>query len=73
MKYLIDLGNRYMKQSNWRDLALIKLCLFSIGILVCSLLSGSAKEIAVWIAIVVFIFTYIPLMVKFFWIMKKGK
>ena len=31
MKKLFDLGNRYARESTWKDFALVKLCLFSMG------------------------------------------
>lgn len=34
MLKLLEIGNAYVRQSDWKDLALVKLCLFSMGILV---------------------------------------
>jgi len=34
MLKLFEIGNVYVRQSDWKDLALVKLCLFSMGILV---------------------------------------
>ena len=33
MLKLFEIGNAYIKQSDWKDLALVKACLFSMGIL----------------------------------------
>ena len=33
MKKLFDYAAKYLERSDWKDLAMIKLCLFSIGIL----------------------------------------
>lgn len=34
MKKLFELGNQYVKESDWKDLALIKCCLCSMGIII---------------------------------------
>lgn len=65
MKNLFAIADEYLRQSDWRDLALIKFCLFSMGVCrrACSqkqkkagCLSGR-RDFAV---------TYLPLMAKFF-------
>lgn len=33
MKKLFDLGNQYLKESDWKDLALIKFCLCAMGMI----------------------------------------
>ena len=32
MKYLLNLGNIYAENSTWKDFALLKFCLFSMGL-----------------------------------------
>ena len=66
MKWLFDAADRYVAQSNWKDLALVKFCLCAIGVIIGVLLPVSAKKTAFWIALLVFIVTYIVLMTKFF-------
>lgn len=34
MKQLFDYADKYIKQSTWKDFALLKFCLFAMGILV---------------------------------------
>ena len=34
MKKLIELGNLYASKSDWKDFALVKFCLFSMGLLI---------------------------------------
>ncbi len=65
MKKLFDYATAYAKQSSWKDFALIKFCLCAIGIIIGVLLPKSVMKPALIIAGVVFIITYIPLMVKF--------
>ena len=66
MLKLFEIGNAYVKQSDWKDLALVKACLFSMGIL--TALHKARK----W-ARRVFIITYVPLMKKFFQVAKEQK
>ena len=54
MKNLFAIADEYLRQSDWRDLALIKFCLFSMGVL------------AGVLAAATFVVTYLPLMAKFF-------
>ena len=32
MNKLFDFGNRYARESTWKDFALVKICLFSMGL-----------------------------------------
>ena len=34
MKWLFRSADNYLKQSDWKDLALIKICLFAMGVFV---------------------------------------
>ena len=64
MKKLLDFGNRYARQSTWKDFALTKLCLFSMGLAVGALASAQYKKGILIAAICVFAATYIPLIIK---------
>ncbi len=64
MKKFFELGNRYAKESNWTDFALVKFCLFSMGLFVGMTVPEKHKKIVVSGAICIFLLTYIPLMVK---------
>ena len=66
MKKLFCYADRYIEKSDWKDLAMIKFCLFSMGILAGMRIPGKNKKQAGWIAAAVFVATYIPLMAKFF-------
>ena len=65
MKFLFKSADAYLQQSDWRDFALIKFCLFSMGVIAGVLMPPKAKKQAVITAAAVFIATYIPLMVKY--------
>lgn len=73
MRYFFNIGNQYIKESDWKILALVKFCLFSMGVIVGVLLPAGGKTIALWVAGCVFLVTYIPLMAKLLRIMKRGK
>ena len=64
MKKLFAFGNRYAKQSTWKDFALVKLCLFSMGLAVGTLISEQYRKAVIGVSICVFAATYIPLIVK---------
>lgn len=66
MKKLFCYADRYIKKSDWKDLAMIKFCLFSMGILAGMRIPEKNRKQAGAIAAVVFVATYIPLMAKFF-------
>ena len=65
MKCLFNYADKYLKQSSWKDLALIKLCLFAMGIMAGIRIPDKNKRMAGWIAYFVFLATYLPLMSKF--------
>ncbi len=66
MKKLFYYADKYIEKSDWKDLAMLKLCLFAIGILGGMRISEKNRKQAGWIAAAVFVATYIPLMAKFF-------
>lgn len=65
MKFLFNSADAYLRQSDWRDFALIKFCLFSMGVIAGIALPPKAKKPAIVTAAMVFVATYIPLMVKY--------
>ena len=66
MKKLLDFGNHYARESTWKDFALVKFCLFSIGLAAGTQISDKHKKKAIGAAACVFALTYIPLMTKVF-------
>ena len=71
MKYFLDLGNRYMQESDWKDLSLLKFCLFAMGLLIGTQVTEKYKKPVICVSLGVFIATYIPLMSKLFKIISK--
>lgn len=66
MKKLLDLGNRYARESTWKDFALVKFCLFSMGLAAGTQVPDQYKKKALGVAAFVFASTYVPLMAKLF-------
>ena len=71
MKQLFDLGNRYAAKSDWRDFALTKVCLFSLGVITGSCINPRNKKFARIMALGAFGATYIILMKKVYDIAKE--
>ena len=69
MKYFFDLGNQYVKESDWKDLTLIKFCLCAMGVILGVNVAPKHKKTVTIVAALVFVATYIPLMGKLFRIM----
>lgn len=66
MKKLLDFGNRYAKESTWKDFALVKFCLFSMGLAAGTQVPDKYSKKALGAAACVFVSTYVPLMAKVF-------
>lgn len=66
MSKLFELGNRYAKESNWTDFALVKFCLCAMGILIGMRIPAKKKTLATAVSASVFIAAYVPLMAKLF-------
>ena len=65
MKKLRSAADAYIAKMNWKDMALVKLCLCAVGIL---LGLAAPKKARKWVALgagLVFVATYLPLMLKF--------
>lgn len=64
MKKLFELGNRYASESTWKDFALVKLCLFSMGLAAGANAPKKHRKAITAVSLIVFALTYIPLMAK---------
>lgn len=71
MKLLFKAADRYLEQSDWKDLALIKFCLCAMGILLGCNVPDKEKKPVMLGAAAVFTATYIPLMTKLFRVLKQ--
>ena len=63
---LLDFGNDYARKSTWKDFALVKLCLFSMGLAAGTAVPKKHRKKAIAASGAVFALTYIPLMYKVF-------
>lgn len=66
MKKLFESADAYLKQSDWKDLTLIKFCLFAMGVLIGTCVGDKEKKPVKMAAAAVFLATYVPLMMKYF-------
>lgn len=71
MNQLFELGNRYLEHSDWKDLALVKFCLFSMGVAIGAQIVPKHKKTATAAAAAVFAATYVPLMTKLYTVAKE--
>ena len=62
---LFDAADRYLKACSWKDMALLKFCLFGMGLLVGSPIPKKSRGCAAGVGAVLFAVTYLPLMAKF--------
>ncbi len=70
---LLELANKYVKKSNWKTLALLKICLFSLGVIIGIILPKKFRFLIVPFCMILFVITYVPLMIKFFNIYKEDR
>ena len=66
MRWLLDSANRYLRECTWQDLALVKLCLFSLRLLAGTSICSKGRRPVRLMALGTFLLTYVPLMIRFF-------
>lgn len=66
MKWLFRSADNYLKQSSWKDMALLKVCLFAMGLFAGLQIPKKHKKPAAFAAFAAFILTYPLLMYKYF-------
>ncbi|MBE6988424.1 MAG: permease of phosphate ABC transporter [Clostridia bacterium] len=64
MEKLLKMANDYIKTMDWKDITLVKLCVFFAGVALGSLVSPRNKKTVFFMALVIFVASYIPCMVK---------
>ena len=65
LNWLFDRADRYAAQSTWRDFALVKICLFSMGVLMGLTIPLRKKKQAAVGAGLLFLPTYVILLRRF--------
>lgn len=74
MKRIFASADEFVRESDWKDLAVLKFCLLSLGLLAGMQIAERCKKGVRIAASIVFTLTYIPLMVKYLRIlMGKGE
>ena len=71
MKRILEIGNRYAEQSDWKDFALTKICFCAMGILIGLMISKNKKKPVAIISGITFLGTYVVLMTKVFKVIKE--
>lgn len=66
MRELLEGADRYCKQSTWKTFAVLKTCVLSLGLMMGMALPKNWKKVATIIAGIVFVVTYVPLMIEFY-------
>ena len=66
IKALLALGDRYAARSSWKDFALVKFCLFAMGLIAGTMTPKKKKGPVIAVAAVIFAASYVPLMAKVF-------
>jgi hypothetical protein len=67
---LFQAADLYLKESDWKTIAVLKFCLLSLGVIAGMLLPQSHKLPIIAVCALVFLLTYIPLMRKLLRILK---
>ena len=65
MRKLVDAVNLCLKDCSWEDMVLLKSCACAVGVLVGLAMPWKKKWSVAWIASLVFVLSYVPLMGKF--------
>ncbi len=73
MNKLFENANQYMKESDWKDLALLKFCLCAVGVMIGIAVPKEKRKVPLIMATLVFVATYIPLMTKFIKIVMRNQ
>lgn len=73
MKNFLKIARRYITTMCLADMASLKLCMLSLGVIIGLALAGDTHRAAFTLSLIVFIATYIPAMWRFFKFMRHGE
>ena len=71
MKKLFVIADRYIENSDWKVIAVLKFCLISLGLILGMQIREDHKKKVIPAAAGIFFLTYVPLMAKFYRTMKE--
>lgn len=66
MKKILACTDNYVQNSNWTFIAMLKACVLSIGVFWGLQIPKKHKKKASIIATIIFVITYVPIMITFF-------
>ena len=66
MKCLLNYADQYLRGSSWKDIGVIKACVFFAGVFAGTYIPKKKTECARTIALIGFVVTTVPIMTKFF-------
>lgn len=72
MKRLTDYAGDYLQTADWKILALLKTCLFAVGLGIGCLVPEKRRKPVFLASLGVYLLTYLPLMARFFWVVLRG-
>ncbi|MBR2596541.1 MAG: hypothetical protein IKE06_09495 [Solobacterium sp.] len=70
MRKLFDSAGAWMSASDWKDLAMLKICVASLGIVLGTSLPEKHRKKAAVLSGLVFAATYAPLMINYFEVLR---
>ncbi len=72
MRKMFDAANRFLETSDWKTLAVMKFCLISLGVMLGMCVGKRHKRKVFAVAGLVFLATYVPLMLKLYKIYRES-
>lgn len=73
MKCMIHWGNQYLEESDWKTIALLKLCVCAAGVMIGLKVPKQKKPVSGCVAFSVFMACCVPLVWKLVEIVKRSK
>lgn len=73
MKWFIETGNQYIRESDWKTVALLKLCLCAMGVMIGLKIPRRKRQAVGCTAFAVFMACYVPLIWKLIQILRRDE
>ena len=72
MSKLFDAADRYLEESDWKTIAVLKICLIALGIMLGIRVKKEHKKPVFIVTLIIFFATVIPLVKKFIKVWKEA-
>ena len=72
MSKLFEAANHYIKESDWKTIAVLKICLIALGIMIGTRVKKEHKKPVFIVTLILFFVTVIPLVKKFINVWKEA-